>query len=74
MCVLIGFLQKILEIPIMNPLSWFMMGVKITFFVFLSIYSQGGTMASWAAQHTTVCLSFMLLYNYIPFYNFIMLE
>jgi len=31
-------------------------GMKITFFVFLSIYSQGGATASWATQHTTVCL------------------
>ena len=25
MCVLLGFLQKTWAIPIMNPLSWFMM-------------------------------------------------
>jgi len=30
--------------------------VKITFFVFLSIYSRGDATASWAARHTTVCL------------------
>jgi len=32
-------------------------GVKITFFVFLSIHSEGDAKASWAAWHTTVCLA-----------------
>ena len=31
-------------------------GAKIAFSFFLSIYSQGCAPASWAAQHTTVCL------------------
>ena len=31
-------------------------GVKITFTIFLLIYSQCGAPASWAARHTTVCL------------------
>ena len=31
-------------------------GVKITFFVLLSIYSESGALASWAAQYTTMCL------------------
>ena len=30
--------------------------VKITFTFFLLIYSRRGALASWAAQHTTVCL------------------
>ena len=29
MCVLLGFLQKTWAIPIMNPLSWFMINKKI---------------------------------------------
>ena len=37
-------------------------GVKITFFVFLSIYSRCGATASWAAQHTTVCLEFFFVF------------
>ena len=31
-------------------------GVKITFLILLSIYSQCDTITSWAARHTTVCL------------------
>ena len=34
-------------------------GVKITFFVFLSIHSQCDATASWAARHTIVCLDIM---------------
>ena len=44
--------------------SWSYIGVKITFFFFLSIYSRGGAMASWAAQHATVCLDIV---SYVEF-------
>jgi len=37
--------------------------VKITFFVFLSIYSRCGATVSWAALHTTIHLD--ALCNYI---------
>ena len=30
--------------------------MNIALLFFLSIYSQGGTLASWAAQYTTMCL------------------
>ena len=36
-------------------------GVKITFFGFLSINSRGGVTASWAERHTTMCLDYNLL-------------
>ena len=36
-------------------------GVKMTFSFFLSIYSQCGVSASWAARHTIVCLDGLLL-------------
>jgi len=45
-------------------------GVKITFFVFWSIYSQCGATASWAAQHTTVHLDYALLQQLVSV-NFI---
>ena len=34
MCVLLGFLQKTWAIPIMNPLSWFM--IEIDFVLYLT--------------------------------------
>jgi len=42
----------------LNLGKWFQsyIGVKITFFVFLSIYSWCDTTASWATWQTTVCL------------------
>jgi len=36
--------------------SWSYIGVKITFFVYQSIYSWCDAMASCATRHTTVCL------------------
>ena len=36
--------------------------VKMTFSFFLSIYSRCGAPASWAAQHTIVCLDIILIY------------
>jgi len=40
----------------LGKISQSYIGVKITFFVFLSLYSCCSMMASWAARHTTVCL------------------
>jgi len=42
--------------------SWNYIGVKITFFVFLSIYSRCGATASWATQHTTTRLDYLQEY------------
>ena len=49
----------LLQIRYVDSTSWGA-SLKITFFVFLSIYSGCDATASWATQHTTMCLDYKL--------------
>ena len=61
MCVLLGFLQKTLAIPIMNPLSWFMLAT-LSYIGITDQYRIGFKMINLISDRYQIGLVFLYRY------------